>query len=165
MYAYSRINNELVRAVREKGCFTSNRETEYASAGAYYFKSSKKLQDALEWQVEDKLEVQNEHYVSLAIEAMLKRMPQSAVRVFEIPKFCQWGTPDDLKTFEYWEKTFTSWNKLLGDPSSYEVSQILMPMAVAFRISVTNQSRFSKSVTKRCLSLRLIRSRRRLQRS
>jgi bifunctional N-acetylglucosamine-1-phosphate-uridyltransferase/glucosamine-1-phosphate-acetyltransferase GlmU-like protein len=129
MYAYSRINNELVRAVREKGCFTSNRETEYASAGAYYFKSSKKLQDALEWQVEDKLEVQNEHYVSLAIEAMLKRMPQSAVRVFEIPKFCQWGTPDDLKTFEYWEKTFTSWNKLLGDPSSYEVSQILMPMA------------------------------------
>ena len=129
MYAYSQLNGELVRSVREKGSFTSNRETEYASSGAYYFKSAVQLKLALEWQVEDKLEVQNEHYTSLTVEALLQRQPTSNVRVFEVPGFCQWGTPEDLKIFEYWERVFKIWNREQRKGESFEVAQVLMPMA------------------------------------
>jgi len=36
-YAYSRLEGEKVKQVKEKGSFTENREREFASSGAYFF--------------------------------------------------------------------------------------------------------------------------------
>jgi hypothetical protein len=38
--------------------------------------------------------------MNFLVEAGLK------VRVFEIDHYICWGTPNDLKTFEYWQKFF-----------------------------------------------------------
>jgi NDP-sugar pyrophosphorylase family protein len=128
-YAYARCREEKVESVREKGCFTEDRESEYASVGAYYFKSARQLVAALNRQIQDRLEVQNEHYISLTVEALLRLDPSAHVRIFEILGFCQWGTPDDLRTFEYWERTFTAWNTFQKPDPDYHVEQVLMPMA------------------------------------
>lgn len=127
-YAYSRLDGENVAEVREKGSFTDNREGEFASSGGYYFKSASILKKALEHQIKCGLRVNGELYTSLTVQALLSMNPRARVRVFEIPAFFQWGTPDDLETFVYWEKTFAAFNAGAGADRG-EVSQILMPMA------------------------------------
>lgn len=126
-YAYSRMEGDLVTQVKEKGSFTSQRENEYASCGAYYFKNKELLKEALDFQVGNDLKINGEFYTSLTVEALIQARPQSHVRVFEIPYFFQWGTPEDLKDFEYWEKSFIKKNLFANQTSTTE--QLLMPMA------------------------------------
>ncbi len=126
-YAYSRLDGERVVEVREKGSFTADREAEYASAGGYYFRTAALLQAALEAQVALGLAHDGELYTSLTVEALLRSVPGAHVRVFEIDAFFQWGTPDDLRDFEYWERTFTARNRASGRRG--KVDQVLMPMA------------------------------------
>jgi NDP-sugar pyrophosphorylase family protein len=49
------------------------------------------------------------------------------VRVFEIPGFFQWGTPNDLQNFEFWERSYQAY--IAGVGKDTEVDQVLMPMA------------------------------------
>ena len=127
-YAFSRQDGERVVEIREKGNFTSNRENEFASCGAYYFGSAEILREAIEVQSKAGMQLGGEFYTSLTVEALLKSKPDAHVRVFEIPYFFQWGTPEDLRIFEYWEKTFKAANRLVGQPRG-KVDQVLMPMA------------------------------------
>ena len=126
-YAYSRLDGERVVEVREKGSFTADRESEYASAGGYFFRTAALLKAALEAQVRLGLHHDGELYTSLTVEALLRSVPGAHVRVFEIDGFFQWGTPDDLRDFEYWERTFTARNRASGRRGT--VDQVLMPMA------------------------------------
>lgn len=128
MYAYSRLENDLVREIKEKGSFTNNRENEYASTGAYYFKSAKILADSLEFQEKNNLSMNGEFYTSLTIQALMQKSPSAKVKVYEIPYFFQWGTPEDLAIYEYWEKTYSQQLKH-EKISDNENLQILMPMA------------------------------------
>ncbi|MBS2021584.1 MAG: NTP transferase domain-containing protein [Deltaproteobacteria bacterium] len=126
-YAYSRMDGERVVEVREKGSFTDRREDEYASAGGYYFRSAALLRAALRHQLESGLSLNGEFYTSLTVQALLAQRPDADVRVFEIPGFFQWGTPEDLQTFEYWEAAFRSYNRTAR--ARGEVAQVLLPMA------------------------------------
>lgn len=126
-YAYSKLHGEKVVQVKEKGSFTENREQEYASCGAYYFKNKNLLEEALKYQLAKDIKVNGEFYTSLTVEALLQAKPEAHVRVFEIPYFFQWGTPDDLKDFEYWERAYQAKNKFLSQKLSVE--QVFIPMA------------------------------------
>lgn len=125
-YAFSRLEQDRVVEVREKGNFTDNRENEFASCGAYYFKSASLLKKVLEYQRAKDLKLNGEFYTSLTVQALLLMNPNAHVRVYEIPAFYQWGTPEDLKNFEYWEKTYQAHNKYLN---TNQVEQVLLPMA------------------------------------
>lgn len=127
-YAYSRLVGERVVEVREKGSFTNNREDEYASTGGYYFRTASLLKRAMEYQIDKDLRANGELYVSLTVEALLRIDPKAHVRVFEVPFFFQWGTPQDLLRFEYWERVYSFYNRSAGRNIA-EVEQILMPMA------------------------------------
>ena len=129
MYAYARMDDERCVEVKEKGCFTDNRENEFASCGAYYFRTAKLLEKAIDFQIERELELGGEYYTSLTVQALLENEPDSHVRIFEIPGFFQWGTPEDLQNFEYWEKTYRAFNKNVGKKKKTTVDQILLPMA------------------------------------
>lgn len=124
-YAYSRMQGERVVEVREKGSFTNDRESEFASCGAYYFKNRDILKQALEYQYRNDISLGGEFYTSLTVQALLLSKPESLVKIFEIPYFFQWGTPEDLWIFEYWEKTFQASLK----NENFQVEQLLMPMA------------------------------------
>lgn len=128
-YAYSRMQGDRVVEVREKGSFTDQRENEFASCGAYYFRSAKLLKKAIEYQMKMGFSLNGEYYTSLTIQALLEMNPEADVRVFEIPGFFQWGTPQDLWDFEYWEGSYHNENRYGNDVSKLQVDQILMPMA------------------------------------
>jgi len=126
-YAFSRMQGDRVVEVREKGSFTNQRENEFASAGGYYFDSVKTLAHAVEAQEKLNLSLNGELYTSLTVEALLRSRPDSDVRVYEIPAFYQWGTPEDLQIFEYWEKTFQCFAHTQNHTMS--VNHVHMPMA------------------------------------
>lgn len=131
-YAYCRMDGERVVEVREKGWFTEDREQEFASCGAYYFRSASILADAIAKQKEYGLYINDELYISLTVEALLRSNPNAHVRVFEIPGFYQWGTPADLQEHEYWEMATKCHSRYLGQIPQFdyfEVDNILMPMA------------------------------------
>ena len=109
-YAYSRLDGERVVEVKEKGSFTNEREREFASSGGYYFKTAKLLKKAIEFQMAQNLQLNGEFYSSLTVEALLRMQPSAHVRTFEIPGFFQWGTPEDLQIFDYWERSFKAYN-------------------------------------------------------
>lgn len=127
-YAYSRMQGERVVQVKEKGSFTPQRENEYASCGAYYFREVSALKQALEFQKKNDLKMNGEFYTSLTVEALLQMNPEAQGRVYELEAFYQWGTPQDLREFEYWERCFQSMNKNYSS-AAVKCSQILMPMA------------------------------------
>lgn len=129
MYAYSRLEGDRIAEVREKGCFTSDREQEFASAGGYYFRRADLLKRGVAAQERLGLTLNGELYTSLTIQALLQTEPALDARVFEVPGFFQWGTPADMERFAYWERSIRA---LLARPKARgHVAQVLMPMAGA----------------------------------
>lgn len=128
-YAYSRLEGDRVKEVREKGSFTENRESEFASCGAYFFKNVAVLKSALEYQKQHDLNVNGEFYTSLTVEALLRSNPTSHVRVFELEEFYQWGTPEDLNNYEYWETTYLNDQTIPKLKQVVTASQLVLPMA------------------------------------
>jgi NDP-sugar pyrophosphorylase family protein len=126
-YAYARLDGERVVEVREKGSFTTDREAEHASAGGYFFRSAEVLRRALDAQARLGLLLNGESYTSLTVEALLRSEPGSHVRVFEVPHFFQWGTPEDVREFEFFEATMRGRNRHVAERPAAE--QVLVPMA------------------------------------
>lgn len=102
MYCYAKTSEHQILDIKEKESFSQNREDDFASTGGYYFKSAKVLKEALVEQQKQNLSWNGEYFTSLAAKALMNKRPDLKVHAYEINKFFQWGTPEDLKAFEYW---------------------------------------------------------------
>ena len=52
--------------------------------------------------------VNEEYYVDMAINDAISMGKNSVM--FEVDRYICWGTPNDLKTFEYWQSCFHKWH-------------------------------------------------------
>lgn len=129
MYAYCNVENGKIVEIREKACFTEDRRKEYASCGAYYFRTVDDMLRSFDKVNNTKsLQLNGEGYVSVACQVLVEEGLD--VRVFEIPYFLQFGTPDDLKDYQYWNNVFCSSENLeTVNTKVLSVDNILMPMA------------------------------------
>lgn len=102
-YAYVRMNDEGdVVEVREKMPFTTNKLSEHASSGAYYFRTGREMKLAMRALIEHPEErVNQEFYVSLVYNHLPGR-----IRTSLIPTMLQWGTPTDLADYQGWSDVF-----------------------------------------------------------
>ena len=127
-FAYVKHANGVIEDIREKQSFTSNPINEFASSGTYYFRTGRDLTDACTFMLENDISVNSEFYISLAYKKLLAEKEE--VRIFEIEKFMQWGTPEDLQDYNYYSEIFRLWadqkNLVHG---TLENHQIIMPMA------------------------------------
>jgi len=105
MYGWVRTdedNNAL--GVSCKVPISDNPVSDHAIVGSFYFKKASYFLDAARRMIEKNTRTNNEFYVDVlmneVIEAGLK------VKVFEVDKYICWGTPNDLRTYEYWELYF-----------------------------------------------------------
>ncbi|MDR1657153.1 MAG: hypothetical protein LBT47_06300 [Deltaproteobacteria bacterium] len=97
-YAYVQCQGDQIVNIQEKKPFTDQPMTEYASSGSYYFSSGEVMtQTFRKTLVRSELTVNGEYYVSLAYIPMLEAGQD--IRVFELEKFRQWGTPQDLSEY------------------------------------------------------------------
>lgn len=103
-YAYLKTIGNKVVDIKEKEPFTNDKMNEFASSGTYFFSSGQLMIEAMEFVYSNNLSVSGEFYVSLCYKYLFKKGYN--VQIFKINHFMQWGTPEDLEEFLYWEDTF-----------------------------------------------------------
>jgi NDP-sugar pyrophosphorylase family protein len=99
-YAYVEKHGELLTQIQEKNPFTDSPMDEEASAGCYGFSSKYVLISALEEQIKLNLNFNGEFYTSLTYLPILSR--NGKVGTVLAANFSQWGTPEDLADWQYW---------------------------------------------------------------
>lgn len=103
-YAYLKLKNDQIIDIQEKKPFTSFPMNECASSGTYYFKTASLMKKYFERTVKENLNVGGEYYVSMSFKPMIK--DNLILNNFNIDHFMQWGTPEDLKEFNWFSRMF-----------------------------------------------------------
>jgi len=100
-YASCRVDkSNYLQEIREKYSFSENKMDSYQSSGTYYFKRGDLIKKYFQALIDQDINVNQEYYVSLVYNLMTK--DNLKTYIYEIDKFCQWGTPQDLEEFLYW---------------------------------------------------------------
>lgn len=130
-YAFVRVqDNQEFLEIREKQPFTENKMNEFASNGTYYFRSGLLVKKYFQKLIDYNISTHGEFYVSMVYNLM--KEDGLRIRVFEIEKMLQWGTPKDLEEYVQWSDYF-----LYRDPEFYKhyvdlyETTLLLPMAGA----------------------------------
>lgn len=87
--------------IREKYSFEKDKTKAKHSPGVYYFKTGKLLKKYLQSLVDSGKTLNGEYYASLPYNFMV----EDGLKVWiptNVDKFCQWGTPEDLKDYLFW---------------------------------------------------------------
>ncbi|HEP6277720.1 TPA: NTP transferase domain-containing protein [Burkholderia vietnamiensis] len=75
--------------------------------GTFTFKRVADFVRCIEHMVAREARVKGEYYLDTCIDdAMQLGM---SCRLFEVESYLSWGTPNDLRTFEYWQSCFSKW--------------------------------------------------------
>jgi NDP-sugar pyrophosphorylase family protein len=104
LYAYLRHRENYLLEIREKHCFTQQRMQEYASTGTYYFRSGELLLRYYDQAVALDLQTNGEYYGSSPYNLLVR--DGLDVFVYEVQRFFQWGTPEDLEEYLGWSNYF-----------------------------------------------------------
>lgn len=104
LYASCRIDEEgnLVE-IREKFSWEENKEESFHSPGVFYFASGALLKKYCQIALERDLSLNGEYYVSLVYNPLVS----DGLKVWvpaNIDYFCQWGTPQDLDEYLFWNE-------------------------------------------------------------
>ena len=128
-YAFVKETNMYMDKIQEKKPFTDNKMNEYASNGTYYFKSGSIVKKYFKELIEKNISINNEFYVSMVYN--LLKQDGCNIRIFEIEKMLQWGTPADLEEYLIWSNYFlkrdVNFNKKMIDTNT----TLILPMAGA----------------------------------
>ena len=128
LYAYLRHRDNYLVEIAEKRCFTQDRLQEYASAGTYYFRSGELLIQYFQTAIARPLHVNGEFYASLPYNLLAE--DGLRVYIYEVKKFFQWGTPEDLEEYLGWSRYFQQFENWRPSRSSV-CGTNLIPMAGA----------------------------------
>ena len=93
-------NDNLVE-IREKYSFESDKTKAKHSPGVYYFKTGAILKKYCKQLVDANETLNGEFYASLPYNYMVKDGRKVWVPL-NVEKFCQWGTPEDMKDYLFW---------------------------------------------------------------
>lgn len=83
---------------------SNNPINDHAVVGAFWFKKGEIFVEAAEKMIKENRRINNEFYVDEAINDVIDLGYK--VKVMEIDKYICWGTPNDLKTYNYWKDFF-----------------------------------------------------------
>ena len=86
--------------------YGSNPVDEYAIVGTMFFRNKEVYKKSLERLYETNERVNGEFYVDTLLNTAIELGYK--VKNFEIDHYICWGTPNDLKTYRYWQKFFNS---------------------------------------------------------
>lgn len=105
MYSWLDVDdNQDVKRVNVKEFKGSNPIKEYAIVGTMFFRNSDVYLKPLKKLYDKNQRTNNEFY----IDNLLNEAIELGYRVknFEVDEYICWGTPNDLKTYEYWQRFF-----------------------------------------------------------
>jgi len=119
MYGWVRTEGDRATGVSVKVPISEHPEHDHGVVGAFYFQQVRDYREALRYLEDKDIRVNGEFYVDSMVEAMVELGHQ--VKVLEVEQYICWGTPDDYKTFAYWQSFFHKcpWHpyKIENDPT------------------------------------------------
>ncbi len=120
MYGWLNVDhNDFVTSASIKKPISTTPEKDHAIVGTFYFKKMKYFLDAVKSLYVNNNRVNNEFYVDSCAEELIKLGKK--VKVFEVDHYICWGTPDDFRTYNYWQSFFHKchWHpyELFSDPA------------------------------------------------
>ena len=95
-------NNALEVSVKKP--ISKNPYEDHAVAGCFWFKKIEFFNRGLKNLLEKNIRINNEFYIDSLMNELIKNGLK--VKVFEVEHFVNWGTPDALNTFIYWQSFF-----------------------------------------------------------
>lgn len=89
---------------------SNNPYEDHAIVGTFWFKKVQYYNQGLQNLLKKKITINNEYYIDSLMDELIKL--GFNVKVFEVNDYICWGTPDDYKTFVYWQSFFhkTQWH-------------------------------------------------------
>lgn len=102
-------NDNLVE-IREKYSFAKDKTKGKHSPGNYYFASGAILKKYCQQQVDSGETLKGEFYASLTYNFLVK----DGLKVWvptNVDHFCQWGTPEDMREYEFWINTIENFKR------------------------------------------------------
>ena len=116
MYSWVLVDeNDNVEEVGVKKFFGGNPIEQHAVVGTFFFRNKEVYLNSLEKMYEDGSRVNDEYYIDSLINYSISLGYK--VKNFMIDEYICWGTPNDLRIYEYWQDFF---NKVNWHPYSYE---------------------------------------------
>lgn len=105
MYGWLKTDAEdNILEVSVKKALSGDPKTHHAIVGTFYFRKANLFTKAFHKMIKDNIRVNGEFYVDSCIDILVK-MGYKA-KVFEVDHYVCWGTPNDLKSFNYWQSYF-----------------------------------------------------------
>jgi len=97
-------NDNTALRVSCKNPVSDNPIDDHAIVGTFFFKKASYFFDAAERMIAKNRRINNEFYVDEVLNEVIE--DGLNVKVFEVEKYICWGTPNDLRTYQYWERYF-----------------------------------------------------------
>ena len=106
MYGWVREQNNIVTGISVKTPLESP-ETDPVVTGIFSFKSHDIFQKSYDSLMKRNYKVNGEYYLDSCIQDALDLGYNCAM--LEVQHYISWGTPNDYKTFHYWQECFDGW--------------------------------------------------------
>lgn len=111
MYGWVKTDNKYnAEKVSVKVPISNTPYEDHAIVGTFWFKKVQYYNQGLQNLLKKKITINNEYYIDSLMDELIKL--GFNVKVFEVNDYICWGTPDDYKTFVYWQSFFhkTQWH-------------------------------------------------------
>lgn len=116
MYSWVIIDdNNNVQKIGVKKFFGGNPIEQFAVVGTFFFRNKEVYMRSLQKMYETGINVNNEYYIDSLINYAIDFGYK--VKNFEVDEYICWGTPNDLRTYQYWQNFF---NKVNWHSYSYD---------------------------------------------
>eukprot|EP00697_Spironema_sp_BW2_P015118 gnl/Spiro4/5852_TR2985_c0_g1_i1.p7 gnl/Spiro4/5852_TR2985_c0_g1~~gnl/Spiro4/5852_TR2985_c0_g1_i1.p7 ORF type:complete len:281 (-),score=-13.58 gnl/Spiro4/5852_TR2985_c0_g1_i1:9497-10339(-) len=99
--AHIKEDNYTVEEIKEKEPYTSDPMSEHASTGTYYFKTGSILKKYFQASIDQNINYNGEHYVTLAYNLLIK--DGLNVTCYATDHVTVFGTPEEVESFEAWQ--------------------------------------------------------------
>jgi bifunctional N-acetylglucosamine-1-phosphate-uridyltransferase/glucosamine-1-phosphate-acetyltransferase GlmU-like protein len=107
MYSWLKLkNNNFIKKVFVKKFIFKNPLKEFAIVGTFYFKNKNIFTNAFKSLLRNKRTTNGEYYIDDLINEAIKL--KYKVKNFTVDNYVCWGTPNDLRIFQYFQKIFSS---------------------------------------------------------
>lgn len=105
MYAWLKVDDDnFIEHVSTKKFIYDDPLKTHAIIGTMFFRKAKYFMDGLNKNLSENIRTNNEFYVDDVLNQNIKEGLK--VKVFEVDHYICWGTPNDYKTYLYWQEYF-----------------------------------------------------------
>jgi hypothetical protein len=104
MYSWLNVDGDDVKSVSVKKFVGDNPIDEYAIVGTMFFRNKEVYLNSFNQTYKKDIRTNGEFYVDTILNEAISLGYK--VKNFEVDHYICWGTPNDLKTYRYWQKFF-----------------------------------------------------------